>query len=55
MNITEFMDEWDVMKVTGKYILVVEKETIYQRILDEEIMLDDFVIITGKGYPCYST
>ena len=35
LNISEFMDSWDEMIVYGSYILVVEKETVYFRLLNE--------------------
>ncbi|KAM3134575.1 hypothetical protein pb186bvf_013389 [Paramecium bursaria] len=56
MNITEFMDEC-IMNITGKTILVVEKETVYFRILQEQNiqLLKQIVLITGKGYPCVAT
>jgi len=41
----------------GKFILVVEKETVYFRLLEEADprILSNCAIITGKGYPCHST
>ncbi|CAH0603282.1 unnamed protein product [Chrysodeixis includens] len=40
-------------KSTAKYILVVEKDAIFQKLLDEGalVRLGPVIIITGKGYP----
>ncbi|XP_072936669.1 meiotic recombination protein W68 [Epargyreus clarus] len=40
-------------KSTAKYILVVEKDAIFQKLLDEGalIRLGPVIILTGKGYP----
>lgn len=35
LNVSEFMDNWDELIVYGDYILVVEKETVYFRLLSE--------------------
>lgn len=50
------MDEWSP-EIYGALILVVEKETIYFRLLNEknEVFLKNTVLITGKGYPCHAT
>ncbi|XP_063839263.1 meiotic recombination protein SPO11 [Ostrinia nubilalis] len=41
------------LKSTAKYILVVEKDAIFQKLLDEGalIRLGPVIILTGKGYP----
>ncbi|CAD8054319.1 unnamed protein product [Paramecium sonneborni] len=56
LNITEFMNEWQP-QIYGKYILVVEKETVYFHLINEmyQEFLQNTVLITGKGYPCYAT
>ncbi|CAD8136325.1 unnamed protein product [Paramecium octaurelia] len=56
LNITEFMDEWQP-EIYGKWILVVEKETVYFHLINEmhQEFLQNTVLITGKGYPCYAT
>lgn len=42
-----------------RFVLIVEKEAIFQRIIDDysflQEQLGDFVLITGKGYPCMAT
>ncbi|XP_013181124.1 PREDICTED: meiotic recombination protein SPO11 [Papilio xuthus] len=40
-------------KSTAKYILVVEKDAIFQKLLDEGalVRLGPLIILTGKGYP----
>ncbi|CAH0404700.1 unnamed protein product [Chilo suppressalis] len=40
-------------KSSAKYILVVEKDAIFQKLLDEGVLirLGPVIIITGKGYP----
>ncbi|CAG4968421.1 unnamed protein product [Colias eurytheme] len=45
-NIKEF-------KTSAKYILVVEKDAVFQKLLDEGalVRLRPVIIITGKGYP----
>jgi meiotic recombination protein SPO11 len=57
LPITEFMDEWQEVVVYGRFILVVEKETVYFRLLQEAnpSFLELCVLVTGKGYPCHST
>ncbi|CAB3249815.1 unnamed protein product [Arctia plantaginis] len=44
-------------QTTAKYILVVEKDAIFQKLLDEGalVRLRPVIIITGKGYPDVST
>jgi DNA topoisomerase VI subunit A len=51
------MDDWSEVIVYGKFILVVEKETLYFRILDDHnrSFLENCAVITGKGYPCHAT
>lgn len=46
-----------MVEVYGKQILVVEKETIYFKLIEEqnEEFLASTVLITGKGYPCQAT
>ncbi|XP_013200409.2 meiotic recombination protein SPO11 [Amyelois transitella] len=41
------------LKSTAKYILVVEKDAVFQKLLDEGalVRLGPVIIITGKGYP----
>ncbi|CAF4767854.1 unnamed protein product [Pieris macdunnoughi] len=41
------------LKSSAKYILVVEKDAIFQKLLDEGalVRLSPVIIITGKGYP----
>ncbi|KAF9412322.1 hypothetical protein HW555_009160 [Spodoptera exigua] len=41
------------LQSTAKYILVVEKDAIFQKLLDEGALLrlGPVIIITGKGYP----
>jgi len=42
-----------------KFVLVVEKEAVFQTILNDseylEANLGKFVLVTGKGYPCMAT
>ncbi|CAH2066383.1 unnamed protein product, partial [Iphiclides podalirius] len=40
-------------KTTAKYILVVEKDAVFQKLLDEGalVRLGPLIILTGKGYP----
>ncbi|EDV23061.1 uncharacterized protein TRIADDRAFT_57943 [Trichoplax adhaerens] len=42
---------------TAKFVLIVEKEAIFQRLLDGNIKdkLNSCIVITGKGYPDMST
>ncbi|CAD8076546.1 unnamed protein product [Paramecium sonneborni] len=56
LNITEFMNEWQP-QIYGKWILLVEKETVYFHLINEmhQEFLQNTVLITGKGYPCYAT
>lgn len=45
----------DVVSV-AKYILVVEKETVFQRLANDKFCeANNFIVITGRGYPDVST
>ena len=47
------------IKTEASYVLVVEKDAIFQRLLEEGILfntlLGKFILITGKGMPDLST
>ncbi|KAI4504858.1 hypothetical protein M0802_000408 [Mischocyttarus mexicanus] len=44
------------IRVKGKFVLVVEKDTIFQKLLEENVTkLLNCILITGKGYPDIAT
>ncbi|XP_043502307.1 meiotic recombination protein SPO11 [Polistes fuscatus] len=44
------------IRTNGKFVLVVEKDTIFQKLLEENITkLLNCILITGKGYPDIAT
>lgn len=52
-------DTFEIERAEG-FVLVVEKEAIFQRILEDyqdhlQASLGPFIVITGKGYPCMAT
>jgi DNA topoisomerase VI subunit A len=43
------------LQISASFLLVVEKETIFNQLLQSYGELPDCVIVTGKGYPDYAT
>eukprot|EP00299_Pterocystis_sp_00344_P010822 c4939_g1_i1.p1 GENE.c4939_g1_i1~~c4939_g1_i1.p1 ORF type:complete len:317 (+),score=58.42 c4939_g1_i1:82-1032(+) len=40
----------------ASFLLIVEKDTVFQRLIDTEFTLRHrCVLVTGKGYPCFAT
>lgn len=46
------------IRTNAKFVLIVEKDTVYHRLLDDRVFNKinaQFILITGKGYPDIST
>lgn len=39
------------MRSTAKYVLVIEKDSIFQQLVSESKLLSRAILLTGKGYP----
>lgn len=57
MQISEFTSNYSDIVIEADFILIVEKETVFFKLVNEQNteLLKSSVIVTGKGYPDYAT
>lgn len=57
LQISEFTEKYANLRTGAQFILVVEKETVFFKLINEQDgeLLKQALIITGKGYPDYAT
>jgi meiotic recombination protein SPO11 len=50
-------DDIEIVECTAKYIIIVEKDTIFHRLLSEycDKIIGPHILMTSKGYPDYNT
>lgn len=55
-NIPIHMENMEI-QTNAKMVLIVEKETVYQKLLEQKIFqkFGDIILITGRGYPDINT
>lgn len=57
VSLFEHLKNYEYVHTNAKFVLIVEKDSIFQRLMDEEFtkQFPEAILVTGRGYPDFCT